>query len=218
MTGVTAFSLRLPGAAAAERRKSAMDDRQLVEGMLAGDEHAFESFSDHYIPALYRFALFRLDHDRELTRDIVQSTISKAIAKLDSFRGEAALLTWLCACCRTEIAMHFRKQGRQPKSVVLNESTGNAEGPVPRGRPDGPEVRLLDKERGNQVHMALELLPDHYRQVLTWKYFDENSVKEIAARLGVGPKAAESLLTRARQAFRGCHSQVRNTTSRGPGS
>ena len=89
-----------------------MNDRQLVEGMLQGDEAAFELFSESFIPALYRFAFFRLDQNRDLTCDIVQSTLSKAIAKLDSFRGEAAFMTWLCACCRTEIAMHFRKEGR----------------------------------------------------------------------------------------------------------
>ena len=103
MTTATAFSLRLPEAAHSDRQKTAMDDRQLVQGMLAGDERAFERFSDHYIPALYRFALFRLKHDRELTNDIVQNTICKAIAKLSSFRGEAALMTWLCACCRWSV-------------------------------------------------------------------------------------------------------------------
>jgi DNA-directed RNA polymerase specialized sigma24 family protein len=38
--------------------------------------------------------------------------------------------------------------------------------------------------------------------VLEWKYVDGLSVKEIADRLAVGPKAAESLLTRARTACR----------------
>ena len=42
----------------------------------------------------------------------------------------------------------------------------------------------------------------HYGDILEWKYVDGLSVADIAARLGVGPKAAESLLTRARNAFR----------------
>jgi RNA polymerase sigma factor (sigma-70 family) len=195
-----------------------MDDSQLVQRMLAGDERAFEHFSDHYIPALYRFTLSRLNYDRDLAQDIAQSTVCKAIAKLDSFRGDSALMTWLCACCRTEIAMHFRKQGRQPRRVELTDSMSAAESPVRKSRPGGPEVRLLDKEKGVLVHMALELLPEHYRHVLSWKYFDELSVKEIAAKLGVGPKAAESTLTRARQAFRTFHAQVLSSSSKGPGS
>jgi RNA polymerase sigma-70 factor, ECF subfamily len=45
-------------------------------------------------------------------------------------------------------------------------------------------------------------LPAHYADALEWKYIDEVSVQEIGIRLGLGPKAAESLLTRARSAFR----------------
>jgi DNA-directed RNA polymerase specialized sigma24 family protein len=53
--------------------------------------------------------------------------------------------------------------------------------------------------------VALDHLSPHYGeegQALEWKYLDGLSVKEIAARLRLAPKAAESLLTRARRAFR----------------
>jgi RNA polymerase sigma-70 factor (ECF subfamily) len=218
VNSASAYSLELPEAAPPDRQQKTMDDSQLVQRMLTGDERAFERFSDHYIPALYRFALSRLSYDRELAQDITQSTVCKAIAKLDSFRGDAALMTWLCACCRTEIAMHFRKESRQPRRVELTDSMTAAESPVRKRKPGGPEVRLLDKEKGVLVHMALELLPEHYRQVLSWKYFEELPVKEIATRLGVKPKAAESTLTRARQSFRTFHAQVLSSSSKGLGS
>ena len=69
---------------------SGATDRELVQRMLAGDELAFDQFSESYVPALFRFALNRPSPDRELTREIVQTTLCKAISKLDSFRGEAA--------------------------------------------------------------------------------------------------------------------------------
>jgi RNA polymerase sigma factor (sigma-70 family) len=53
-----------------------------------------------------------------------------------------------------------------------------------------------------RVHAVLDRLPPRYGRALEWKYLEELSVKEIARRLEVGPKAAESLLTRARLAFR----------------
>ena len=49
---------------------SSREDRLLVERMVAGDEGAFETFSDEYIPALYRFALYRLN--REYLRHLIQ--------------------------------------------------------------------------------------------------------------------------------------------------
>ncbi len=50
--------------------------------------------------------------------------------------------------------------------------------------------------------MTLDALPRAYGDALEWKYVHGHSVREIAARLNLGEKAAESLLTRARQAFR----------------
>jgi RNA polymerase sigma factor (sigma-70 family) len=67
---------------------------------------------------------------------------------------------------------------------------------------DGPEDALQREEVARFVHVALDLLPGRYADVLEWKYVDDLSVNEIADRLELTPKAAESLLTRARAAFR----------------
>jgi RNA polymerase sigma-70 factor (ECF subfamily) len=50
--------------------------------------------------------------------------------------------------------------------------------------------------------VTLDCLPPWYGDALEWKYIHGLSVKEIAERLNLGSKAAESLLTRARKAFR----------------
>lgn len=193
---------------------------RLVKRMIAGDEAAFEEFADDYIPALYRFAQRRLT-DRELTRDIVQETVCKAIGKLATFRGEAGLMTWLCACCRNEIAAHFRKDGRRRSrvgdAVEMTDEIAVEESPLHPGTlPDGPEQALLRKETGELVHIALDAMPPHYSRVLEWKYLDRLSVKEIANRLRVRPKAAESLLTRARNSFRQGYGRVVAEADRSP--
>lgn len=177
-------------------------ERQLVQRMIAGDEQAFEEFSDTYLPALYRFGLNRLDRDRELTREIVQATVCKVIERLASFRGEAALMTWLCACCKSEIATHFRRKMRSPLPVELRDELVSAENALGQAHPVGPAETLERKQGAELVHLALDQLPGHYGQALEWKYLDNLPVKEIAKRLGLGAKAAESLLTRARQSFR----------------
>ena len=184
------------------------DEREFVRRMIAGDEAAFDTFADSYIPALYRFAASRLDGDRELTREIVQTTLCKAIGKLSSFRGDAALMTWLCACCRNEIAGHFRKKMRPIREVDLEvvEETSAAE--LAGAAPEVPEAAALRGEARRLVHAALDELPPHYGQVLEWKYLEDLPVKEIASRLDLGPKAAESLLTRAREAFRKVHRRL----------
>ena len=132
----------------------------------------------------------------------MQTTLSKVIPKLDTFRGDAALTTWLCSCCRNEIAAHFRKLGRRPREVDLEIESVGAEAARVEPAGDGPERGLLRKEKAGLVHDALDQLPGHYGKALEWKYLEHLSVREIGRRLELSPKAAESLLTRARKAFR----------------
>jgi RNA polymerase sigma-70 factor (ECF subfamily) len=183
------------------------EDLQLVERMLAGKEDAFEAFGARYFQALYRFTSARLQGDRDLTRELVQTAVTKALAKLDSYRGEASLLTWLCACCRNEILMHFRRRQTAPAEVELDEELDSVPG-LDAQRSGDPEAVLLKQETAHLVHVALDGLPDHYARALEWKYVDRLSVNEIAWRLRMRPKAAESLLTRARQAFRASYESL----------
>jgi len=180
-------------------------DRAVARRILGGDEAAFRDLFDRFFPRLYRFALARLDGDAETARDIVQQTFCNAIERLDGYRGEAALYTWFCQICRNVLADHFRKRGRGVARVVLLEDQPNARAilealaaPV-SGEPDS-EVWRMQVHR--VVEATLDALPGNYGDVLEWKYLDGHSVTEIAQRLDVGPKAAESLLTRAREAFR----------------
>jgi RNA polymerase sigma-70 factor (ECF subfamily) len=180
------------------------DDRALVRRLRAGEEQAFEAFFDSHFPALYRFLLARLDGDRELARELAQAAISKGVEHLDSYRGEASLFTWLCAIGRYEITGHFRRLERRPPEVELPEDGMVAAGGL-ASLPfhlDDPEDQALRREVGRLVHVAADNLPTHYRRALLWKYLDGLSVREIGERLELSPKAAESLLTRARVAFR----------------
>jgi RNA polymerase sigma-70 factor (ECF subfamily) len=180
------------------------DDRDLVRRMRAGDEAAFEELFAANFQGLFRFALARVDGDRELARDLAQAALCKGIERLGTYRGEAPLFSWLCAICRFELTAHFRRAGRRPHEVELPE-----DGLVARGSLESlsfelgdPESRLLRTEVARLVHVTIDNLPAHYRRVLEWKYVDGLPVAEIAARLELSAKAAESLLTRARQTFR----------------
>jgi RNA polymerase sigma-70 factor (ECF subfamily) len=183
------------------------EDLQLVARMLAGETAAYEAFAERYFQPLYRFTVARLGNDRERARDIVQTAITKALGKLETYRGDAALLTWLCACCRNEVLMYFRSRRTAPAEIELAEGMSPAAGYQCSAAVD-PERGLLRVESAHAVHMTLDLLPDHYARSLEWKYVEGMPVERIAARLGVSSKAAESLLTRAREAFRHAYRAV----------
>ena len=180
------------------------DDRALVLRMRAGEEAAFEEFFAANFQGLYRFALVRVGQDRELAKELAQATICKGVERLETYRGEAPLFSWLCSICRFELTAHFRRQRRRPPEVELPEESLVALGgldslPFELG---DPETRLLRREVARLVHVTVDSLPPHYRRVLEWKYVDGLPVKDIAGRLDLSLKAAESLLTRARQSFR----------------
>jgi RNA polymerase sigma-70 factor, ECF subfamily len=192
------------------------DELELVSRALDGDREAFDRIMEHAAPALFRFASSRLARDRETTREIVQATLVKAVENLDSFRGESRLLSWMCGICRFEILAHFRQERRDAAHQEVDEA-------VPRvrqalvgaqgDRGDDPAAALERRQRTELVHLALDHLPARYARVLEWKYLEGLPVQEIAERLEVGPKAAESILTRARAAFRTAFDEL----SRDPG-
>jgi len=185
-------------------REMYREDRKLVDRLVKGDERAFDFFVDEYYPRLYRFAYSRLGRDADAAQDIVQSTFSNVIRKIGSYRGEAALFTWLCSFCRFEIAAYWKKQGKRTSEVELVEDSQHARAALETlgALSEGTLARFEREEIARMVWAVLDHLPVRYGNALQWKYIQGLSVREIASRLGASPKAVESLLTRARQAFR----------------
>lgn len=181
------------------------NDSALVAAMLAGDEAAFRAFFEVYFPRVYRFALPRLGNDAEACKEVVQSTLVKAMRGLAGFRGEAALFSWLCQICRRQIADHVRANQRHSRNIVLiDDSPGlrDALESIAAPASDEPMQGYGTAETRRLVQSVLDRLPSRYGDVLEWKYIDGRSVEEIGDLLGVGHIAAQSLLARARVAFR----------------
>jgi len=186
-------------------------DRHLVKRLLAADERAFEEFFEAYFPRLYRFALVRTRHDAEAAEEVVQAALTQVVRKLGTYRGEAALFSWLCTFCRHEISAYYRRQSRQPQPVALVEEIPEIraalESLMTAGSGD-PEVELQRKDLSRLVQVALDQLHPKYGDALEWKYIHGFSVREIASFMDVTPKAAESILSRAREAFRDVFSSL----------
>jgi RNA polymerase sigma-70 factor (ECF subfamily) len=184
-------------------------DRFLAARMVRGDEGAFGEFFESHFPALFRFAMPRVGNDAGVAEEVVQAALCRAVRKLANYRGEAALLTWLCTFCRHEISAHFEKEQRVPPMVDLLDDIPEVRAALESlGAADRPEAALRRSETSRLVQLVLDRLPGRYGDALEWKYIDGLSVAEIAERLGVGVKAAESTLTRARAAFRDAFTSV----------
>lgn len=185
-------------------------DQQLIQRMLAGDERAFEAFFNAYFARVYRFALPRLNGDVEAAKEVVQSTLGKAMRRLADFRGESGLFTWICQICRHEVVDHIRARRRSSHVVLIDDQP---ELRVAVESIEAPEEYDLVKsygraETGRLVRAVLDRLPSAYGDALEWKYVEGHTVEVIGERLGIGTTAAQSLLARARLAFREALEQV----------
>jgi RNA polymerase sigma-70 factor (ECF subfamily) len=183
---------------------SGVDDRALAARMVRGEESAFEEFFAAYFPPLFRFAASRL-RDQTAAEEVVQATLCRGVTKLHTYRGEAALFTWLCTLCRHEISAWCERRDRRPVEVDLVEELPEVRAALESLAAEGlaaPEAELRRGELRRFVQATLDALPARYADALEWKYIEGLSVAEVAERLEVGLKAAESVLTRARKAFR----------------
>jgi RNA polymerase sigma-70 factor (ECF subfamily) len=191
----------------------ANNDLELVKRLLRGEARAFDEFFNEYYPKLYRFVKRRMPQDPSGAEDVAQGTLCRALESLQHFRGEAALMTWLCTLCRREMGARWRETRSFATAAALAE--------------DDPEVRaalesllaaeasdpLLSAGRAevrDTICAALDYLPAPYADILEWKYVRDMSVAEIAQRLGRSAKATESLLTRARESFREAFTLLRD--------
>jgi len=181
------------------------DEQELVRRMLAGEERAFNTFFDVFFPRVYRFALPRLAGQPEAAREVVQATLVKAMRNLAGYRGDAALFSWICQICRHQIVDHLRADRRHSQHVVLLEDSPEIRAAleaVEAPQEDEPLHRYGNEETRRLVRSVLDRLPSRYGDVLEWKYVEGRSVEEIGDLLGIGHTAAQSMLARARIAFR----------------
>ncbi len=135
----------------------------------------------------------------------MQQTFCQAIERLDTYRGEAALYTWFCQICRNvgRRPLPAQQPQRRPRGAAGGPAERAGDPRVARcARADEPETGALREQVHRIVEATLDALPGRYGEALEWKYIDGLSVREIAGRLSLGEKAAESLLTRARESFR----------------
>jgi RNA polymerase sigma-70 factor, ECF subfamily len=180
-------------------------DRELVRAMRSGSEQAFNRFFRDYAPRVFRFVLPRVDRDAALAEDLCQEVLLRAMRHIDGWRGEASLFTWLCQMARNVVTDHWRRANRREGNEVLIEdhpSIAAALDSIEGDASAGPEQQQTRSELLRLVQVALDRLPGNYATALELKYVDGCSVAEIATRLDLNGIATQSLLARARGAFR----------------
>jgi RNA polymerase sigma-70 factor (ECF subfamily) len=170
------------------------DERGLARRLKKGDPAALREFYVETFRPLYRYVFFHSQENHETTQDVVHDAYLEAVRSLSSFSPDKGTLQmWLCGIARNRLRELRRRRERERKAIHSLSAEGARE-------PDVRAAETLDIQA--QINAALGLLPSVYSEVLIKKYVRNMSVRDIAAGGGQSEKAVESLLSRARAAFR----------------
>ena len=190
-------------------------ERALREAVLAGDAEAWKVFYDENFGPVFAYVHCRTGRRLEDTEEIVQETWLVAVRKIARFDpGRGGFEGWLRGIADNVLLNYRRRAARLPRSL---DGAGES---IPRdlqasaGAPEGGGREDLAEE----IALALTGLPGRYQAVIRAKYQDELPVAKIAERWGESPKAVESLLSRARAAFRDAFGRIRGRRGRGGGA
>jgi RNA polymerase sigma-70 factor (ECF subfamily) len=174
---------------------------------LACEVQAIGRLAEAAVPPLYAFCLYRVGRNRHVCEEVVQETLVDALRKLrqyDPDRSHNDIFPWLMGLARNAIQ---RAMAKERASVSLEALWSRMDRELLQiyarldSAPYGEEL-LQREETRDMVNITMSQLPAHYRQALEAKYVQGRSVQEIATDASTSEKAIESLLTRAREAFR----------------
>lgn len=153
------------------------EDELLVRRCQENDERAFDALFHRHLDRVH--ALVRhYTGDAEEARDLTQEVFVRVFAHIRSFRGECAFTTWLHRVTVNVCLEQRRKAGRRanyaafvPMEEMDHELPGSEEGPV---------EALLRHDTQEKVRDAVASLPETYRIVVSLRYFQGLSCKEVA--------------------------------------
>ncbi|RZA20062.1 MAG: RNA polymerase sigma factor [Lysobacteraceae bacterium] len=192
----------------------ALQDAELVACVQSGDRQAFRHIMQRCNQRLFRIARGVVNDDAE-AEDVVQAAYVHAYEKLDGFRGEASLTTWLTRIVLNEAYGRLRQ--RRPTVSIEQVDVVHADSgrvipfPSKYGHEDPAAAAARDQVRHLLEH-AVAGLPEAFRIVFVMREIEQCSVEETGAALGLRHETVKTRLHRARRLLRAAlHDSVSST-------
>ncbi len=186
--------------------EASASEAEWIERVRQGDRLAFEWLVVHYQPSVYGL-LYRLIGDAEEARDLAQETFLRVYQKIDQFRGEASLRTWIYRIALRQAANHRRwwQRRARDRTISLDGPHNGQQRAVietlPDARPNSEQV-LLDRERQQHLEWALRQVKPSYRVAVILRDVEGCSYEEIAHILRISVGTVKSRIARGRERLR----------------
>ena len=161
-----------------------IDDRELVNSYINGDESAFEALLMRHKDKIYRFIYMKV-RDSALAQDIFQDTFIKVVntLKAGSYNEEGKFLPWAMRIAHNLVIDFFRKNN---KVRMISESSSAREDfnvfHTLKLEDENVHDEMTRIELESQMVVLIEHLPDTQRDILKMRIFNEMSFKDIAEK------------------------------------
>ena len=166
-------------------------DRELIARCLAGDADAERALYDAHVDRIYRL-VYRMAGDGDLAEDFTQDTFIRAFERLDQFRGESSLATWLHS-----IAVSVTLNGMRKVKRIGLRTTELEETPVLAA-----ETRELPPDLRARLFQAIDALSEKLRPVYIMHDIEGYTHEEIGQSLGIPIGTSKARLFDARAKLR----------------
>ena len=167
-----------------------LDIARLSRQMAKGDEQAYRQFHDAYFTRLLAYLLV-VTQDEQLAREALQMTLLRVARHAKKFDSEDAFWSWLTVLARSSVADERRRSGRYGSFLERFFHRNSIEREEQANENYSHLKELLE--------VNLQALPLEDRDILERKYFEGESVRQIAQAAQLSEKAVESRLVRIRQ-------------------
>ena len=173
-----------------------LNEKQLLVKAKQGDSGAFSTLLEPYQKKIYNLAVRMLRNEQD-AQDAGQEALLKMFRSLHTFKGEAALSTWVYSITKNTCLDILRKLKRKKE-----ESIENVAYMYEAKAAEMPEHVAIQKESLANIASLIESLPDAQREVVVLREIDGYSYEEIAQILQISLGTVKSRLARAREILR----------------
>lgn len=186
-------------------------DRQLIARLQAGDETAVQELADRYRPRISQLAM-RYMKNREDAEEVTQDVLMKVCRKVDTFRGDSALSSWIyritfnTAMSRLRTNRAERAAEQERERLLSADQNGDEQSRAARETADWsrmPDEEVLRAQLRHAVAEAIEDLPEIYRAPVVLRDIQGLTTEEASSRLKVKDQTLKSRLHRGRLLLRG---------------
>lgn len=179
--------------------EKALQDYELVQKALKGDEKAFARLLSRYKETIY-FMLLKMLNNRSDAEDLTIEAFGKAFKNLHQYSPTYAFSTWLFKIASNNCIDFLRKKKGITVSLENDDEQSElSEAAKIKSKDLNPEEKLIRKQKAILLHKVVRRLKPHYQTLVELRYFREMSYEEIAEELNLPLGTVKAQLFRARQ-------------------